>query len=366
MAKLSHNNRITAFGGLIICAAVFVLCMWLIRVTATRAANKGVTKKEVTQQDISNNFETFKAYNNALKSFQSNTDYPEVNTIKLVNEGLEFFAEGRYVWEKDFKGIVGYHFAFEIKSNNLKRKPEDFDDVCDLEGNGMLISVGYHDGEALEEYANDNGVILKETIQNSIDKTIKLKQDNGYNMCVWTVEGDDVDFGFVKILKCENDVLTVYFMLNVPYGLNDKVEGVVELKKDTGERIYDIQSAIKKIKREKYNTIEINIEEVKTIRQTNKFLPESYFTFLEEVGHADLDWIDLGWNKNTSTNLNNDEETYVKDLLKDHKDIKLEDFYFIAIDNGGSYYAFSRKMDDTKVYVFSDDATDIATYETFE
>ena len=86
--------------------------------------------------------------------------FPETNTIKLVENGLEFFAEGQYVCEKDFKNIPGYHFAFEINSTNLKKKSKDFNDVCDLKGCGILVAVGYHDGEALEEYANDNGVIL--------------------------------------------------------------------------------------------------------------------------------------------------------------------------------------------------------------
>ena len=360
IAKLSKNNRVVALGGLLICLALFVLSLWLVRVTAARSA-----KREVTQKDISNNYEAFKLYNGAFKAFQNNTDYPQTNTVKIVNEVLEFFAEGRYVCEKDFKGVKGNHLAFEIKSTSLKSKPDGYDDICDLEGNGVLISVGYNDSQALEEYVNDNGVILKDTIENSIGKTIKLKQDEGYNLCVSTAECDDVDFGFLKILKYENDVLTVNFLLNVPFGLNDKVEGVVELNKDATEESDDIQSLINKIKSKKYNTIEVSDEDLNTIKQANESLPESYIEFLKEVGFADLNWIDVGRNCNASTNLSSDEESYVKDLMKDNEEFNLDEFYFFGVDNGGSYYAFSRK-NDGKVYSFSEDDSQPFTYETFE
>ncbi len=361
LIKLFQNNRIIALGGLLICLGSFFLLMGLIRVVSLHSINKEKMREELaSKQEFENRV------NAALKAFEDKTDYPEPNTVKVVNADFEFSAEGRYVCEKDFKGIPGYHFAFEIRSINLKHKPEDCDDGCYLEENGVLIVAGYHDGEALEKYANDNGIILSDAVENTVGQTITLKPDNGYNLYIWTAEGDEIDFGFVKILKCEKDVVTVYFMLDVPFGLNDTVEGTVELIKDTDAETHDIQSLINKIKRKRYNTIEVDSEEVQTIRNENTFLPESYITFLSEVGYADLDWIDVGWNNKTPTNLNDGETVFINDVMANFKDMKPDDFYFIGIDSGDSYYAFSRRSNDKKVYVFSYDDPYMTTYESFE
>lgn len=327
------------------------------------------TEQHATKELAENhkvNHELDKAFDEALKAIQNKTDYPETNTIRLINEGMEFFAEGRYVCEKDFKNVPGYHFAFEINSTDLKYKHEDYNDVCDLEGVGVLVAVGYHDSEALEKYANDNGIILKDTVENSVGQTITLKYDNGYSFYVRTAEFDDADFGFVKILKCENDVVTVYFLLNVPFGLNGMVEGTIELKKETDEEARDINTLISKIKRKWYNTIDVSDEEIEAIKKANPFLPESYITFIREVGFADLNWIDVGRNAKTPTNLYDDETEYIKDILADNKELNLDDFYFFAITNDSDYYAFSRKPDDKKVYNLSDGAAGITTEESFE
>jgi len=359
--KLSQNNRIIALGGLLICFGAFFLLMGLLRVASLHSI-----KKQNAQQELASKQEREKQLNDALKEFLNKTDYPEPNTVKAVNAGFEFFAEGRYVCEKDFKNIPGYHFAFEISSTRLKHKPDGCDDGCYLEENGVLIAAGYHDGEALEKYANDNGIVLQDTVEKLVGQVLTLKPDDGYNFYIFTAEGDEINYGFVKILKCDNDVLTVYFMLDVPFGLDDTVEGTIELKKDVYNETQDIHSLINRIKRKRYNTIEVTAEEAQAIKNANPFLPESYIVFLSEVGFADLDWIDVGWNNKTPTNLDDDETKYVNDILADYDGMRSDDFYFIGLDNGGSYYALSRNPNDGKVYVFSDDASDIATYENFE
>ncbi|MDE6294076.1 MAG: SMI1/KNR4 family protein [Clostridiales bacterium] len=309
----------------------------------------------------------------ARQTFKSRTDYPEKNTVKLTDAGVEFFAEGRYVCEKDFKDVSGNHFAFEIRSTSLKNMPEDYDDICDLERIGVIIEVGYHDDEALEKYANDNGVILQDTLENSIDRTITLKPDSGYTARVCTAENDDIDYGFVKILGLENDVLTMFFSLTASCGLCDTIEGVVRLKRQDRTST-DIHSLIDRIKWKQFNTIEVKDEEIQQIKRDNPFLPDSYIAFLSEVGFADLNWIDIGWNNNTPTNLDSDQKEYVlddnqtddvNDVIKDYTDKNVGDYYFIAIDNDGTYYALSRNADDKKVYILSDDVCK-GTYETFE
>ena len=110
----------------------------------------------------------------------------------------------------------------------------------------------------------------------------------------------------------------------------------------------------------------LSAEEIETIKQENPFLPESYVTFLTEIGLADLDWVDVGLNDKTPTNLDDDEVTYLKEILASYKDYNLDDFYFIGVDCDATYYAFSKKDDDKKVYIFSNDASDIGTYENFE
>ena len=73
-----------------------------------------------------------------------------------------------------------------------------------------------------------------------------------------------------------------------------------------------------------------------------------------------------GWNNKTTTNLNDDEIKRLKDLFADNGELNPDDYYFIGVDNDGNYYAFSRKNDDGKIYIFSDDAARTATYESFE
>lgn len=366
MIKLSHNENVITAGIISICISPFILIWGIVRAVSLRKANK--EERQFKKKQLARKREQEKLINEAFKAFDSKTDYPEKNTLKIVDAGMEFFAEGRYVCVKDFKNIKGYHLAFEISSTGLKHKSEDYDDVCDLEGNGVFIVVGYHDGEALEEYANDNGVIMQNTPENSIGKTITLKPDKGYVAYIWTADGDEIDYGFVKILKCENDVLTVQFLVSVDYGLCDTVEGVVELKKDTDEDTHDIQSIINRIKRKRFNTIEVSGEEVQEIKKANLFLPESYITFLSEVGNVDFGWLDMGWNGHTPTNLADSDTEYVKEILDKYegKNYALEDFYFIGIDNADRYYAFSRKPNDEKVYLFAEDLLNARPYENFE
>ncbi|MDE6677075.1 MAG: hypothetical protein K2K12_05135, partial [Clostridia bacterium] len=308
MEVLTDNKRLTAFGYALILLGVYFFLMWLMRVLAARSANKGTRQDRTAKKKLDN------LLKDALRAVENKTDYPETNTLRLVGEGLEFFAEGRYVCQENFKDVKGNHFAFEINSTSLKHMPEGYNDVCDLEGCGVLVAAGYHDGEALEQYANDNGIILKAAAENSVGQTIPLRYDKGYRLYVQTAEADDAYFGFVKILKCEDDVLTVYFSINVPYGLCDTVEGTVELKKETLEAAHDIHTLISRIKRKRYNVIEVKNEEIEGIGQANPFLQESYMAFLREVGFTDLDWINVGWNNNTPTNLNDDEIGSMNDV----------------------------------------------------
>lgn len=360
MVVMSKSNRLTAFGWFLILAGAFFLILLLLRIPAIISA-----KKERNMR-LKQKREEEKAFFDALASFERN-ECPEKNTVKLKDNEMVFFAEGRYVCEKNFLNKDGYHFAFEINGAKLKYKPEDNDDVCYLEESGILIEAGYFEGTALDDSENDNGIILKDTPKNSVGQTIILKPNEGYNLYIWTAEGDEIDYGFLKILKCENDVLTVYFSLNVLAGLCDTVEGTVELKKDTEENTADIHSLIGKIKRRPYNTIEFSAEEIDAIFKANKFLPESYLTFLKEIGSADLDWIDVGRNADCESNLfKPEEENYVKELLSPYPELDVKDFYFFAADESDSYYAFSRKEGDKKVYVFSNDSPNLTHYESFE
>lgn len=363
MVVLSESNRLTAFGYALILFGVYFFLMWLIRVLAMRSVNKRERSRKELEvgRGSAVNRELDEALNKAFKAVQERTDYPETNTVKIMNAGMEFFAEGRYVCEKDFKDKSGYHLAFEINSTALKYKPEDYDDVCDLEGCGVLVAAGYSDGEALEEYANENGVILQDSLENSVGQTLALRCDSGYSFYVTTAETDDADCGFVKILRCEDGVLTVYFVLNVPFGLNDMVEGTVELNKETDEEARGIDSLIAKIKRKRFNATEVSDEKARAIEEASPFLPESYIKFLREVGFADMDWIDLGWYAKTPTNLVDEDLSALKDVFAD-----CEDYYFFGIDNDGGYYAFSRNAADGKVYNFSGGGPDVFTYESFE
>ena len=359
MMGFYEYNTLGTLGAFLFFIGAFVFMFRLLIAVAHFTNKKKRQKENIARWEKEN------IIDEARQEFRHKTDYPQTNTLKLVNEGVVFDAKGRYVCEKDFKNISGNHLAFEITATKLKSKPKDYEDVCDSEGTGVLVSVGYHDGEALEKYANDNGVILKDTPENSVDKTITLTSDSGYVANVWTAEGDDVDYGFVKILKYENDILTVHFLLKVPYGLCDTVEGVVELKKDAGGQAHDIDYLIGRIKRKQYNTIAVSDEEVESIKQANPFLPESYIQFLSEVGRADLDWIDIGLNEQAPIYSDGDQTESAKDIIKDYKD-RNADYYFIGIDNDGTYYAFSGNPDDKKVYFFSEDASDVGTFETFE
>lgn len=358
---LTENNRIVASGALVILfgAAVILFRGYFMLV-------RYVVNKDKAKEENKTRLEREKLIDDARQAFESKTDRPEINTIKLTGAGMEFFVDGLYVCEKDFKDVAGNHLAFDIRSTHLKYMPEDYDDVCDLESIGVLAEVGYLDGEPLEKYANDNGVILQDSLENSIGSTITLLPDKGYNAIVSTAESDKIDYGFVKILGLENDVLTVYFSLTVSCGLCDTVEGVVELKKDALELAHDIDSLIDKVKRKRFNTIEVDEEEVQSIKQTNPFLPDSYLTFLKEVGFVDFNWIDVGWNNKTPTNLDDYTIDGVKELFANYKDLDMNDYYFIGIDNDDSHYAFSKSADDKKVYVFSENAPKFFSYESFE
>ncbi len=357
VVTLTHANRIVALGGLLICFGGFALCMGIVRVAALHAANKEQRQKERQYKR-----ELAQLY----KDFPSDADRPETNTIRVANCNFVFAAEGRFVCKENFKNVRGHHFAFEINSTDFLSKPDDCDDSCYLEENGVLIAAGYHDGEALEEFANDNGIVLKDKVENLVGQRITLRQDGGYNLYAWTAEGDEISCGFVDILEYENDVLTVFFALNVPYGLDDVVTGTVELIRDTSDEKCDIHTLIGKIKRKRYNTIDVTEKEVQEILQANPFLPQCYVEFIREAGFVDMDWIDVGRNASTPTNLNDDEIGYLKDILKDYPDVDLDNFYFVAVDSNGTYYAFSRKTDDQKIYEFSNDASGISTYENFE
>lgn len=368
-AVLSKNYRFSVVGYVLLIFGLYFLFLFLIRILAQQNINK--EKRQADLKALAEKQARDNLIAEALNQFNNTTDYPETNTVKLTKAGIEFFVKGRYVCKKDFKNVQGYHLAFEIDSTELKFMPKDYDDVCDLRDNGILISIGYLDGEALEVFSNENGIILQTTLENSVGKTVLLKPDEGYITNVWTVEGDEIDYGFIKILKYENDVLTVHFLLNIPWGLCDIVEGVVELKKDNGEKARDIDSLIDRIRRKPYNVIEVSAEEVQTIKNDNPFLPESYIKFLSKVGFADLDWIDVGRNYKTPNNLTDDETKFMKDVLAERKEYDPNDFYFIAVDNDSGYYALSKKPNDKKVYCFLYEGPyvsiqNVSTYETFE
>lgn len=363
-AVRGDSNRLKALGGLLILLAIMILLYQLTKFLVARSEKKAARNDE--KKRVMNKQKREKALESEKREFIARTDTPQTNTVKIGND-IEFFAEGRYVCEHNFKGVLGYHFGFEINSTELKHKAEDYDDVCDIESSGIVISVGYHDGEALEKYANDNGVILKSDAVDCVGQTLTLMKDCGYNTCVWTAEGDEIDYGFVKILKRDGDVLTVWFRLNVPYGLCEIVEGVVELKKDSTETPTDIHSIIDKIKRKKYNFVSVDEDEVQAIRKSNPFLPDSYITLLTKLGFVDFNWIDVGMNAHTPTNLDKNDYAEVKEtLVKCDGDHKVDDYYFIGIDNDGRRYAFSKKTGDGKVYVFSASDTDVTTYASFE
>ncbi len=354
-------NTIGTLGAFLFFIGVFVFLFRLYIIAVGYCTNRKKRREENKARLAKE-----KLIDDARQAFESKTNRPETNTIKLIGAGFEFFVEGLYVCEKDFKDVAGNHLAFDIRDTRLKYKPEDYDDVCDLESIGVLIEVGYLEGEPLEKYANDNGIILQDSLENSIGSTITLLPNKGYNAYIGTAECDEIDYGFVKILGLENDILTIYFSLTTTYGLCDTVEGVVELKKDALEMAHDIDSLIDKVKRKRFNTIEVDEEEVRSIKQANPFLPDSYITFLKEVGFVDFNWIDIGWNNKTPTNLDDFAIDGVKELFANYKDLNMNDYYFIGIDNDDRHYAFSKKTDDKKVYVYSDNEPKFFSYESFE
>lgn len=359
MMVLSHNgDRVFALGALLILIGAWFLFIWPIRIWGQRQKKKEEVKKNAV-------VDKEKIIDEAYEAFCNRTDYPELNTIRLVDGDMVFEAEGRYVLEPYFKKVPGDHFAFEIKSTSFKSMADDYDDYCDLQSSGVLISAGYHDGEALEKYANDNGIILPEPLNRMLGKAVKLRKDKGYKLEIWTVEGDEPAYGFVKIVKCENGVLTVFFTLTESWAVYDSVEGLVELKKESTAQPDDINSLIDTIKRKQYNVIEVPADEIKAIKDAHPFLPDGYIRFISEVGFADMDWVDVGRNEKTPANLNDYEVTYLRELTEGNDDAYYENFYFFALDNGDTYYAFSKKPDDQKVYIFNDDGG-VSTFASFE
>lgn len=354
-------------GAFLFFIGMFVFMFRLLIIVAEHFGKKKKRKENKARSDRE------KLIDDARQAFEAK-DRPETNTIRVTEAGVEFFAEGKYACEKDLKNVAGNHFAFEIRSVDLKTMPENHDAVEYLERTGILVEVGYINGDAMAEYANDNGVILQDTLENSIGSTIPLQPDGDYNAYIWTAEGDDIDYGFVKILGLENDVLTVYFSLTAPYAICDAadgatcrtVEGVVELKKDTVRQTNRNQSLIDKIKKKRLKTTPLGNDEAQSIKQANPFLPDSYITFLKEIGFIDFNWIDVERNSKTATDLNDEQTESVDVIISDRKSLNSDDYYFIGVDNAGRHYAFSKNADDKKVYVFSDDASEITTYETFE
>lgn len=347
------RGNMVAVAALLICAGAVFLLMWWVRMLSG-----GSTDKEKKKAKQENYFKRLNEIDEKRQTFKFNKNYPEVGTLKLAGAGVEFYAEGQYVC-KDVNNTGCYHLAFEISTTELKHMPEDYDDVCDLESSGVLVLMGNLDGED-----KAGGVILSRSPENYGDSVITLDSDS--DPCpanIWTAEGDEVDYGFIKILNCEDDILTIYFSFTAAYGLCDTVEGVVELKKNVQQTT--IQSAINRIKRRRFNTLDVSDEEVNAIAKANPFLPESYLTFIREVGFVDFDWIDIGMNAKTPTNLSDDEKNAVTELLAEHyADKTVDDFYFIGIDSDDSYYAFS-KNGDGKVYEFSYNGRTV-TYDSFE
>ena len=356
-----ERGNMVAVAALLMCSGAVFLLMWMCRKFSGGSADK--EKSKAKQQ---NYFKRLNEIDEKRQAFKYNKNYPETNTVKLAGAGVEFYAEGRYDCKNDFNHVSGNHFAFEISTTKLKHMPEDYDDVCDLESTGVLISMGNIDGESLDESAKVNGLLLHDALENSVNDLIHTIDSDGDDCTgyVWTVESDEIDYGFVKILDYYDDVVTIYFSLTVSYGLCDTVEGVVELKKVVEGQTCAIDSVINKIKRKRYNVIEVSAEEVEEIQKNNPFLPESYITFLKEVGFADMDFIDIGMNAKTPTNLRDDEIEDVKALLAEYSDKAVDDFYFFGIDSGGSYFAFS-KNGDGKVYEFFNSGR-FVTYDSFE
>ena len=215
----------------IILAVIFVSAFWFMFVNL-------ITEKDRKEAELKDNKvkteskEVIELKNKLKQQFLENNENPELNTVEYVNNKVVFSATGKYVIENNFKEILGNHFAFEIQSAEFKSKPEDYEDVCDYEHIGFTISVGYHDGEPLEEFANDSGIVLEKGVSEYIGKVIELDNDSGYKFAIATVEEDECSYGLVKILSFTENTITITFIFDVPYGLNDFVVGTVELQKD--------------------------------------------------------------------------------------------------------------------------------------
>ena len=155
----------------------------------------------------------------------------EVGYATFLNDGIKFTAEGKFACVKDFNGVKGYHFAFQINATKLVSKPQDFDDVCDYESVLFTIEIGYFDSVKLSEPENDNGVVLDD-ISALEGKTVKIAKDNGYTAQISTVECDDIDEGEITFEEWNGQRHIISFLFLAAYGVSEVIVGKVELLPD--------------------------------------------------------------------------------------------------------------------------------------
>ena len=155
----------------------------------------------------------------------------EVGYVTFLNDGIKFAAEGKFACVKDFNGIAGYHFAFQIKGTKLVYKPEDYDDVLDYESVLFTIEIGYFDGVKLSEPENDNGVVLYD-VSNLKGKKVKITKDKGYTAQIATVEVDDIDEGEIIFEEWNEERHIISLLLLASTGVSEVIVGKVELLQD--------------------------------------------------------------------------------------------------------------------------------------
>ena len=166
-----------------------------------------------------------------LDKYNEVQQFGDVGEVRFVNSGLKFSAKGKYACVKDFNGIPGYHFAFQITGEELVEKPDGYDDTLHYDECLFKIELAYFDGVKLSEPENDRGIVLDD-IANLQGKTIKFSQSDEYIAQVVTVESDDVDCGEITFEEWSDTARVIRFKLLASCGIAEVIVGKVDLSED--------------------------------------------------------------------------------------------------------------------------------------
>lgn len=220
-----YNDGMIAIG--ITCVVLFALLYTWEIISAVMKLKKAKVETAAESEIETKLIEDYKA----LKE----EDYSEVGTVKFVNEGLKFEAEGKFACVENFNNIAGKHLAFNIQGTKLKSMPEGYDDVVGYEDCLFDLNLGYFDDIALSLPENESGIVVQE-VTNLEGQTIEIDASSGYVSTIYTAESDTVLFGEIKFVKWNTRTKIISFKFIVESGLCDIVAGTVKLTKDKVEK----------------------------------------------------------------------------------------------------------------------------------